>query len=64
MIRSMTGFAAVSRGEADQTVHVTLKSVNHRFLDLAIKAPSSVTRQTRRNHGSGTLQLAQLRRVG
>jgi len=42
VIRSMTGFAAVSRGEADQTVHVTLKSVNHRFLDLAIKAPSSL----------------------
>ena len=42
MIRSMTGFAAVSRSEPDQTVHVTLKSVNHRFLDLAIKAPSSL----------------------
>src|SRR5688572_7578934 len=38
----MTGFAAVSRSEKDQTVHVTLKSVNHRFLDLAIKAPSSL----------------------
>jgi uncharacterized protein (TIGR00255 family) len=38
----MTGFAAVSRSETDQTVHVTLKSVNHRFLDLAIKAPSSL----------------------
>ena len=42
MIRSMTGFAAMSRSEADHTVHVTLKSVNHRFLDLAIKAPSSL----------------------
>jgi uncharacterized protein (TIGR00255 family) len=38
----MTGFAAVSRSETDQTVHVTLKSVNHRFLDLSIKAPSSL----------------------
>ncbi len=40
MIRSMTGFASVSRsGEAGQ-VHVTVKSVNHRFLDLALKAPT------------------------
>jgi uncharacterized protein (TIGR00255 family) len=38
----MTGFAAVSRNDADHTVHVTLKSVNHRFLDFAIKAPSSL----------------------
>jgi uncharacterized protein (TIGR00255 family) len=35
----MTGFAAVRRDQADMTVHVTVKSVNHRFLDLAIKAP-------------------------
>ncbi len=42
VIRSMTGFAAVSRSETDQTVHVTLKSVNHRFLDSPIKAPSSL----------------------
>ena len=42
MIRSMTGFAAMSRSAADHTVHVTLKSVNHRFLDLAIKAPASL----------------------
>ena len=42
MIRSMTGFAAVSRSEMEQTVHVTLKSVNHRFLDLAIKTPSQL----------------------
>jgi uncharacterized protein (TIGR00255 family) len=37
----MTGFAAVSRSDATHTLHLTLKSVNHRFLDLAIKAPSS-----------------------
>jgi uncharacterized protein (TIGR00255 family) len=38
----MTGFAAVTQSESDLTVHVTLKAVNHRFLDLAIKAPSSL----------------------
>lgn len=42
MIRSMTGFAAVSREEAGDKVSATLKSVNHRFLDVQIKAPQSV----------------------
>lgn len=39
MIRSMTGFASVSREDATARVSVTVKSVNHRFLDVAIKAP-------------------------
>jgi uncharacterized protein (TIGR00255 family) len=39
VIRSMTGFAAVSREESGDKVSVTLKSVNHRFLDVQIKAP-------------------------
>lgn len=42
MIRSMTGFASVSRAEAGQSVTVTVKSVNHRFLDLALKAPPAL----------------------
>jgi uncharacterized protein (TIGR00255 family) len=36
----MTGFATVSREDGSQKVHVTLKSVNHRFLDVAVKVPS------------------------
>ena len=39
MIRSMTGFASVSRDDGTARVGVTVKSVNHRFLDVAIKAP-------------------------
>lgn len=39
MIRSMTGFASVSRDDSTARVGVTVKSVNHRFLDVAIKAP-------------------------
>jgi uncharacterized protein (TIGR00255 family) len=35
----MTGFASSSREEAGQMVTVTAKSVNHRFLDLALKTP-------------------------
>lgn len=42
MIRSMTGFASVSRALEGQAVTVTAKSVNHRFLDLAVKAPQSL----------------------
>jgi uncharacterized protein (TIGR00255 family) len=38
----MTGFAAVSRDDGAQRVTVTAKSVNHRFLDLALKAPQAL----------------------
>jgi uncharacterized protein (TIGR00255 family) len=38
----MTGFASTSREESTQKVTVTAKSVNHRFLDLAIKAPQTL----------------------
>jgi uncharacterized protein (TIGR00255 family) len=41
VIRSMTGFASVSRELDGDTVHVTLKSVNHRFLDAAIRLPQA-----------------------
>jgi uncharacterized protein (TIGR00255 family) len=43
VIRSMTGFAAVSREEQGQKVAITAKSVNHRFLDLSIKSPQSLS---------------------
>ena len=39
MIRSMTGFAAVGREENGDKISVTIKSVNHRFLDVQLKAP-------------------------
>src|SRR5205823_13470936 len=42
VIRSMTGFASLGREESGQTVTVTVKSVNHRFLDLAFKVPQSL----------------------
>jgi uncharacterized protein (TIGR00255 family) len=38
----MTGFASVGREAPGGTVQVTVKSVNHRFLDVAVKAPSVV----------------------
>jgi uncharacterized protein (TIGR00255 family) len=39
----MTGFAALSRESAGEHVHVTAKSVNHRFLDVAVKMPHALT---------------------
>jgi uncharacterized protein (TIGR00255 family) len=42
VIRSMTGFASISREESGDKVSVMLKSVNHRFLDLQLKAPQSL----------------------
>jgi uncharacterized protein (TIGR00255 family) len=38
----MTGFAAITRESADARVHVTVKSVNHRFLDVVVKAPQAL----------------------
>jgi len=38
----MTGFASISREEGGQQATVTIKSVNHRFLDLVIKAPQTL----------------------
>ncbi len=40
MIRSMTGFASVGREAAGDRVNVSVKSVNHRFLDLSFKMSS------------------------
>lgn len=42
MIRSMTGFASVGREDAGQQVSVTVKSVNHRFLDVQLKMPGAL----------------------
>jgi uncharacterized protein (TIGR00255 family) len=38
----MTGFASIGRESPDGRVSVTIKSVNHRFLDLAVKAPAAL----------------------
>jgi uncharacterized protein (TIGR00255 family) len=38
----MTGFASISREEGGDKVSVMLKSVNHRFLDVQLKAPQSL----------------------
>ena len=42
MIKSMTGFSALTRDDELATIGVTIKSVNHRFLDLQLRVPSSL----------------------
>jgi uncharacterized protein (TIGR00255 family) len=43
MIKSMTGFAALTREDERATVAVTIREVNHRQLDLQLRSPQSLT---------------------
>ncbi len=42
MIKSMTGFASLTREDDRVTIGVTIRSVNHRYLDLQLRTPSSL----------------------
>jgi uncharacterized protein (TIGR00255 family) len=42
MIRSMTGFAAATREGESATVSLAIRSVNHRHLDIQVKAPTAL----------------------
>ena len=42
MIKSMTGFASLTREGESATVTVSAKGVNHRFLDLQLRMPGSL----------------------
>src|SRR5215471_17781448 len=42
MIKSMTGFASLTREDAIAAISVSIKGVNHRFLDLQLRAPSAL----------------------
>jgi len=41
MMTSMTGFASATEERPNATVTVTMRSVNHRFLDLQIRVPAA-----------------------
>ncbi len=43
MIKSMTGFASLTRDDEAATIVVTIRSVNHKFLDLQLRIPPSLT---------------------
>jgi uncharacterized protein (TIGR00255 family) len=42
MIKSMTGFASLTDDDETATIAVTIRSVNHRFLDLQLRLPASL----------------------
>jgi uncharacterized protein (TIGR00255 family) len=42
MIKSMTGFASLSQDDDRGTLGLTIRAVNHRFLDLQIRLPSNL----------------------
>ncbi len=42
MIKSMTGFASLTQDDEAATITVTIRAVNHRFLDLQLRLPSSL----------------------
>ena len=43
MIKSMTGFAALTREDERATVAVTIRAVNHRHLDLQLRSPQALS---------------------
>ena len=42
MIKSMTGFASLTRDDERAAIGVTIRSVNHRFLDLQLRLPPTI----------------------
>jgi uncharacterized protein (TIGR00255 family) len=42
MIKSMTGFATVTREDDRATIGVTVRALNHRYLDLQLRVPQSL----------------------
>jgi len=52
MIKSMTGFASLTREDDKMQLTVTAKSVNHRYLDLQIRAPHSLAEIEQRLRGA------------
>jgi uncharacterized protein (TIGR00255 family) len=42
VIKSMTGFAAVTREDDRATIAVTVRALNHRYLDLQLRVPQSL----------------------
>ncbi len=42
MIKSMTGFASLTHEDDRATIGVTVKTVNHRFLDVQLRMPQSL----------------------
>src|SRR6185295_6147348 len=42
MIKSMTGFAALTHEDERATIAVTVRAVNHRYLDVQLRSPQAL----------------------
>ena len=42
MIKSMTGFASLTHEDERATIGITVRAVNHRFLDVQLRIPQSL----------------------
>ncbi|MBI4166159.1 MAG: YicC family protein, partial [Acidobacteria bacterium] len=42
MLRSMTGYSRAQHDEPELTLAVSVKSINHRFLDLQLRIPAGL----------------------
>jgi uncharacterized protein (TIGR00255 family) len=51
MIKSMTGFASVTHEDERATVGVTIRSVNHRYLDMQVRVPQTLSHLESRLRG-------------
>lgn len=58
MIKSMTGFASLTREDERGTLGLTIRAVNHRFLDLQIRLPQNLADQEPRMRGLLQKRLA------
>jgi uncharacterized protein (TIGR00255 family) len=58
MIKSMTGFASLTRDDEVATITVTVKAVNHRFLDLQLRVPAALAALESRIRGIAQNRVA------
>jgi uncharacterized protein (TIGR00255 family) len=58
MIKSMTGFASLTHEDERGSIGLTLRAVNHRFLDLQIRLPSTLADLETRLRGQLQKRLA------
>jgi uncharacterized protein (TIGR00255 family) len=58
MIKSMTGFASLTHEDERATIGITVRAVNHRFLDLQLRIPQSLAELEPRVRGLLQKRLA------
>src|SRR5438094_2147763 len=51
MIKSMTGFASLTHEDERATIGVTIRAVNHRFLDVQLRIPQTMSELESRVRG-------------